>query len=60
MPEPRPALASLARAEVRALPLYSPAIVDGALDLSDSVNAWGAPPAALRAVAAPPGALVSR
>lgn len=60
MPEPRPELASLARTEVRALPLYSPAIVDGALDLSDSVNAWGAPPAALRAIAAPTGALVSR
>lgn len=60
MPEMRQALAALARPEVRALPLYSPAIVDGALDLSDSVNAWGAPPAALRALAAPAGELVSR
>ena len=54
------ALESLARDEVRALPLYAPdAIADG-LDLSDSVNAWGAPPAALRAVAESTSGLVSR
>jgi len=60
MPEMRQDPASLARGDVRALPLYSPAIMDDALDLSDSVNAWGAPPAALRALLAPAGALVSR
>jgi len=52
-------LSSLAREEVRTLPLYTPAVVDDALDLSDSVNAWGAPPAALRAMAEPSAALVS-
>ena len=53
-------LASLARDAVRALPLYAPESADGALDLSDSVNAWGAPPAALRALAEPSAASVSR
>ena len=53
-------LASLAREDVRALPLYAPEVADDALDLSDSVNAWGAPPAALRALADPAAALVSR
>jgi len=52
--------ASLAREAVRGLPLYAPELVDGALDLSDSINAWGAPPAALRALAEPPASLVSR
>jgi len=54
------AVASLARPEVRALPLYSPALADDALDLSDSVNAWGAPPAALRAIVEAPAALAAR
>ena len=53
-------VASLAREDVRELPLYAPELVDDALDLSDSVNAWGAPPAALRALAEPAAALVSR
>jgi histidinol-phosphate aminotransferase len=53
-------VASLAREDVRALPLYAPELGDDALDLSDSVNAWGAPPAALRALAEPSAALVSR
>ena len=52
-------LASLAREDVRALPLYAPAPADDALDLSDSINAWGTPPAALRALAQPVAALVS-
>lgn len=51
---------SLAREDVRALPLYTPELVDDALDLSDSVNAWGASPAALRALAEPASALVAR
>ena len=52
--------ASLAREDVRALPLYAPEVVDDALDLSDSINAWGAPPAALRALAGSTTGLVSR
>ena len=52
-------LTSLAREAVRALPLYAPASLEGALDLSDSVNLWGAPPAALRALAGSTSALVS-
>jgi histidinol-phosphate aminotransferase len=50
----------LARDSVRTLPLYTPEVVDGALDLSDSVNLWGTPPAALRAIAEPTHELVSR
>lgn len=53
-------LALLARGDVRALPLYSPDAISDGLDLSDSVNAWGAPPAALRAIADPASAVVSR
>jgi histidinol-phosphate aminotransferase len=60
MSAPSPGVASFARAEVRALPLYAPEVVTDALDLSDSVNAWGAPPATLRAIAEPSAALVSR
>ena len=53
-------LESLARDEVRALPLYAPDAISNGIDLSDSVNAWGAPPAALRAIAASTSDLVSR
>lgn len=53
-------VASLARADVRGLPLYTPEVVTDSLDLSDSVNAWGAPPAALRAIAESSAALLSR
>lgn len=53
-------VARLAREEVRTLPLYAPESVDGALDLSDSINLWGAPPAALRASAGLTRELVSR
>jgi histidinol-phosphate aminotransferase len=42
---------SLARAEVRALPLYDPDATSCAVDVSDNVNLWGSPPAALRALA---------
>lgn len=41
------------RAEVRGLPLYVPdAIANCVVDASDNTNMWGAPPAAVRAVAA--------
>lgn len=43
-------VALLARENVRTLPLYAPEPAAGALDLSDSINLWGAPPAALRAI----------
>jgi histidinol-phosphate aminotransferase len=46
------ASAALARAEVRALPLYVPDVTACAVDVSDNVNLWGTPPAALRALAA--------
>ena len=42
---------SLARAEVRALPLYAPDARVCDIDLSDSTNLWGPPPAAVRAIA---------
>ena len=42
---------TLARAEVRALPLYDPHAIPCAVDVSDNVNLWGSPPAALRALA---------
>lgn len=53
-------LALLARESVRALPLYAPEAADDALDLSDSVNLWGTPPAALRAIADPTREHLSR
>jgi histidinol-phosphate aminotransferase len=53
-------LALLARENVRGLPLYAPEPAAGALDLSDSVNLWGTPPAALRAIADPARESVSR
>lgn len=51
---------SLARAEVRALPLYSPDLAECAVDVSDNTNLWGLPPAARRALAAAPDAAISR
>ena len=49
---------ALARAEVRGLPLYDPDASPCVVDVSDNVNLWGSPPAALRALthrrAAPP------
>jgi histidinol-phosphate aminotransferase len=53
-------LETLARPDVRALPLYAADAISNGVDLSDSVNAWGAPPAALRAVAEAATAAVSR
>jgi histidinol-phosphate aminotransferase len=41
---------TLARADVRALPLYAPDLAECAIDVSDNTNLWGAPPAALRAL----------
>jgi len=53
-------LVALAPERVRALPLYAPdAIADG-VDLSDSTNAWGAPPAAMRAITAATSGMVAR
>jgi histidinol-phosphate aminotransferase len=43
-------LTPLARADVRALPLYAPDVTACAVDVSDNVNLWGTPPAALRAL----------
>ena len=51
---------SLARAEVRALPLYSPDLAECAVDVSDNTNLWGPPPAARRSLATAPDAAVSR
>jgi len=55
-----PTARSLARAEVRALPLYSPDLAECAVDVSDNTNLWGSPPAARRALAAAPDAAISR
>jgi histidinol-phosphate aminotransferase len=45
-------LTGISRAEVRALPLYASDATVCAVDVSDSVNLWGSPPAALRALTA--------
>jgi len=52
--------AALARTEVRALPVYSPDAGQCDVDVSENTNLWGAPPAALRALAAASAALTSR
>jgi histidinol-phosphate aminotransferase len=41
---------TLARSDVRALPRYAPDVTPCAVDVSDNVNLWGMPPAALRAL----------
>ena len=41
---------TLARREVRALPRYAPDVTPCTVDVSDNVNLWGTPPAALRAL----------
>lgn len=41
---------TLARRDVRVLPRYSPDVTPCAVDVSDNVNLWGTPPAALRAL----------
>jgi histidinol-phosphate aminotransferase len=51
---------SLARAEVQALPLYAPDLAECAVDVSDNTNLWGVPPAAWRALAEAPAAVVAR
>jgi histidinol-phosphate aminotransferase len=51
---------SLARAEVRALPLYAPDVAECPVDVSDNTNLWGAPPAAVRALADAPMAATTR
>jgi len=43
-------LESLARSDVRALPLYAPDEGKCDVDVSDNTNLWGTPPAALRAI----------
>jgi histidinol-phosphate aminotransferase len=45
-------ISQLARADVRALPLYAPDVADCAIDVSDNTNLWGASPAAQRALLA--------
>jgi histidinol-phosphate aminotransferase len=47
----------LAQPDVAGLPLYATDSTACAVDLSDNTNLWGAPPAALRAVAAADAAL---
>ncbi len=51
---------ALARAEVRALPLYAPGTAECVVDLSDNTNLWGTSPAARRALADVPMAALSR
>jgi histidinol-phosphate aminotransferase len=43
-------ITTLARRDVRGLPLYAPDVTPCAIDVSDNVNLWGTPPAALRAL----------
>jgi histidinol-phosphate aminotransferase len=42
---------ALARSDIRSVPLYAPDVTPCAIDVSDNVNLWGMPPAALRALA---------
>ena len=51
---------SLARADVRTLPLYAPDAGACTVDVSDNTNLWGTSPAARRALAEAPAASVSR
>ena len=53
-------IAAFARAEVRALPLYAPDVTACPIDVSESINLWGTPPAALRVLAQGPASLASR
>ena len=50
----------LARADVRALPLYAPDVTPCEVDVSDNINLWGTPPAARRALAEAPATHLSR
>lgn len=53
-------IAALSRDNYRDIPLYNPPREYVALDLSDNTNLWGAPPAALRAIATPSEKAVAR
>ena len=53
-------IASLSREDYREISLYAVPRGDVALDLSDNTNLWGAPPAALRAIAAAREESISR
>jgi histidinol-phosphate aminotransferase len=53
-------VAGLARETYRAIALYSTPLGPFSVDLSDNTNLWGAPPAALRALAAVPETDVTR
>lgn len=44
-------LSAPGRAALRGVAIYDADAVDGRIDLSDNTNAWGAPPAATRAIA---------
>jgi histidinol-phosphate aminotransferase len=48
------------RAAVRGLPLYAPDVAASTVDVSENVNLWGSPPAALRALASAPAERVNR
>ena len=51
---------TLARADVRALPLYAPDGAECAVDVSDNTNLWGTPPASRRALADAPASATTR
>lgn len=51
---------SLARADVRTLPLYAPDATACAVDVSDNTNLWGTSPAVRRALAEAPDAALAR
>ncbi|MDQ6634331.1 MAG: histidinol-phosphate aminotransferase family protein [Gemmatimonadota bacterium] len=53
-------MSQLARAAVRALPLYAPDLADCAIDVSDNTNLWGTPPAVLRALRDAPLSALTR
>jgi histidinol-phosphate aminotransferase len=48
------------RAAVRGLPLYAPDVAACTVDVSENVNLWGSPPAALRALASASAERVNR
>ncbi|MEP6619252.1 MAG: histidinol-phosphate transaminase [bacterium] len=50
----------LARADVRALPLYAPDAANALVDLSDNTNLWGTPPAVMRSLGEGPPSAMAR
>ena len=56
----RPGVRTLARQEVRALPLYAPDAAACAVDVSDNTNLWGTSPAVRRALGDAPGSALTR